>query len=205
MNKKKTWADVTKGDVVELNGREWLVVKIKPKGKKAPVVVEYKGRRSESVVKLADKVKVITRREERDPLFDDQGRARRWATPREATVSDLVTLPTGDPDVVKPPEKAKHGDPWETPSGRIERKLDELLSARLVGVSKDESVGYYVPPVDVSSVAAHLALFHGGIPEACQDVEGAMILAHNAQHAAALKGEGVLAVNHWHTPTRPAK
>ena len=36
-----------KGDVVELNGREWLVVKIKPKGKKAKVSVE--GRKVTSV------------------------------------------------------------------------------------------------------------------------------------------------------------
>jgi hypothetical protein len=58
-----------------------------------------------------------------------------------------------------------------------------------------------VPPVDVSTVAAHLALFHGGIPSACED-EGAMLAAHTAQHAEARNGSP-LAVNHWHTEKRP--
>ena len=123
---------------------------------------------------------------------------QRWATKAE----HRETLPPGDPAVTAPPEKPK-GDLWETPVGRVERKLDALLGARLVGVATDENAGYYVPPVDSSTVAAHLAIFHGGIPAACEDDEGRMLGAHDAQHDAAVKGEGILSSQHWHSERRP--
>lgn len=198
---KSTWADVKKHDVVELGGRAWRVVKIKAKGKKADVMVEFKGRYAESKVKLADRVKIAKKGDgtKRGPLLDESGTARRWATKKEAAEVG-VALPAGDAKQTTPPKKPS-GDPWERPADRIERKLDELLAARLVGATTDESAGYYVPPVDVSTVASHLNLFHGGIPSACED-EGAMLKAHEAQHAEALRGMP-LAVNHWHTATRP--
>lgn len=199
------WRDVQKHDVVEMAGREYRVVKIKAGKKKADVMVEYKGRYVSSVVKLADKVKVAKKGDgtKRGPLTDESGTARRWATKREAEEvlgKGGATLPSGDSTKTKPPKKPG-SDPWETPANRIERKLDDLLNARLVGESTDESAGYYVPPVDVSTVASHLALFHGGIPERCED-EASMLKAHESQHAEALKGSP-LAVNHWHTATRP--
>ncbi|WP_369676138.1 hypothetical protein, partial [Enterococcus faecium] len=126
----------------------------------------------------------------------------RWATERELKEAIGRGLPAGDPTKTKPPEKPK-GDLWETPVGRIERKLDAILGARLVGEATDENAGYYVPPVDSSTVAAHLVLFHGGIPEACDDDEAKMLAAHDAQHAAALKGEGILSSQHWHSEKRP--
>lgn len=203
---KKTWGDVKKGDVVELGGREWRVDKIKPKGKKAKVRVSMKARTAESTVKLKDRVVIVKKGDgtKRGPLHDENGTARRWATRKEhdAELGTTTTLAPGDSDIVKPP--AKPGpDLWETPHGKTERMLGELLSARLVAETPDESAGYYVPPVNVTTVASHLALFHGGIPDAVADDEGRMLAAHEAQHAAALKGEGVLAVNHWHTKTRP--
>lgn len=205
MSKKTTWADVKKHDVVELGGREWRVVKIKAGKKKAEVMVDYKGRYAESTVKLADKVTIVKKGDgtKRGPLHDETNAQRRWATKREVEgVLGKGGLPAGDASVTKPPEKAKHGDPWERPVDRIEKRLDDLLSARLVGISTDEDAGYYVPPVNVSTVASHLALFHGGIPEACQDDEARMLAAHASQHEEALRG-APLAVNHWHTPTRP--
>lgn len=205
MSKKTTWADVKKGSIVELSGREYRVVKIKPKGKKAAVMVETKGRYAESKVKLSDRVVIVKKGDgtKRGPLYDESGTARRWATKKEAAEVGVTGLPAGDSTMTKPPEKGKHGDPWERPADRIERKLDELLQARLVGVSTDEDAGYYVPPVNVTTVAAHLALFHGGIPEAVSDDEGKMLAVHEAQHAEALKLGAGLAVNHWHTKTRP--
>lgn len=201
---KTTWADVKKGSIVELSGREYRVVKIKPKGKKAAVMVETKGRYAESKVKLSDRVTIVKKGDgtKRGPLYDEGGTARRWATKKEAAEVGVTGLPAGDSTVTKAPEKGKRGDPWERPVDRIERKLDDLLQARLVGISTDESAGYYVPPVNVTTVAAHLALFHGGIPEAVSDDEGKMLAVHEAQHAEALKGSP-LAVNHWHTKTRP--
>lgn len=202
---KTTWGDVKKHDVVEMAGRKYRVVKIKAGKKKAEVMVELKGRYISSKVKLSDRVTIAKKGDgtKRGPLTDGAGTARRWATKREAEEvlgKGGATLPTGDPSVVKPPKKPG-SDPWETPANRIERKLDELLNARLVGEATDESAGYYVPPVDVSTVASHLALFHGGIPERC-DGEAAMLKAHEAQHSEALKG-APLSVNHWHTATRP--
>lgn len=203
MSKKTTWADVKKGDTVELAGKSFRVVKIKPKGKKAKVTVDRgNGREYSSLVRLADRVPITARKGDRGPFYDGNGTARRWATKAEAreVLAEPKGLPAGDSTVTKPPKKAA-GDPWETQADRIEKRLDDLLQARLVGESHDENAGYYVPPVDVSTVASHLALFHGGIPPACED-EGAMLRAHESQHAEALRGMP-LAVNHWHTEKRP--
>ncbi len=204
MSKKTTWADVKKGDTVELAGKSFRVVKIKPKGKKAKVSVDRgNGREYSSLVRLADRVAITARKGDRGPLYDGNGTARRWATRAEAreVLTEPKGLPAGDSTVTKPPKKAA-GDPWETQADRIEKRLDDLLQARLVGESHDENAGYYVPPVDVSTVAAHLALFHGGIPSACENDEAKMLGAHAAQHEEALRGMP-LAVNHWHTKKRP--
>ena len=204
---KSKWSDVAKGDRVELGGRTWLVEKIKPKGKKATVVVSLKGRRAESVVKLGDKVAIVKApapAKISKKLMSKDGQVQRWATKAEAKAEGITSSPglaAGNPTITAPPA-APGASPWDTPADKIERKLDKLLEARLVGEATDESAGYYVPPANVSTVASHLALFHGGIPEACQDDETKMLSVHAAQHAEALKGSP-LAVNHWHTETRP--
>lgn len=207
MSKSKTWADVKRGDVLDIAGRSWLVTKIKPKGKRAKVVVEYKGREAESIVKLSERVTIAKKGDgtKRGPMLDERGVPRRWATKSEhdkALGSPREGLPAGDASQVKPPEKSG-SSPWDAPKGKTEKMLEDLMSAKLVGETGDERAGYYVPPVNVMTVAAHLALFHGGIPELCADDEARMIGAHNAQHAEALKGQAILAVNHWHTETRP--
>lgn len=202
---KKTWADVKKGDVIELGGREWSVVKIKAKGKKATVDVSHKSRTASSSVKLADKVTIVKRRKDADPLRDRDGAQRRWAKPSEvekaAPNGASAGLKPGKAKQTKPPEAAT-GSPWETPADRIEKKLDEILGARLIAETGNEKLGYYVPPVDITTIAAHLAVFHGGIPEAVDDDEAKMLAVHRAQHDAALKG-AALAINHWHTEKRP--
>lgn len=201
-SKSKTWADVEEGDDVELNGRTWTVVKIKEKGKRAKVTVERKGVRASSEVRLKDAVRIVGR----TPLFDGDGRANRWATDAEARKAEAESAPArleaGDPSVTKAPAKPKGGE-WDKPVGKAEKAVTSLLGARLVGEATDPNRGYYVPPVNVTTVAAHLALFHGGIPSACDDDEGKMLAAHDAQHAAAKRGEGILSVNHWHEARRP--
>jgi hypothetical protein len=194
MGKKTTWGDVKKGDSVELRGHEYRVVKSKRKGKKVRVMVERRGGYVEATLAATERVKIV-----KPPKLIDKttGAQTRWATEAERKAA----LGKGDPKRTKPPAPAA-GDPWETPAGRIERKLDEILSARLVGETKDESAGYYVPPVDVSTVASHLAIFHGGIPSAAEN-EIAMLEVHDAQHAEAAKRGLALAVNHWHTERRP--
>lgn len=189
------WSKVSKGDRVELRGREYEVVKIKPKGEHAKVTVRGGGSVFESKVRLADKVTIVA-----DPLHGKDGAQRRWAKPREVKNNEPKGLPPGDPSVRKPPAKPS-GDPWETRRDKVERRLDDLLGARLVGESTDESSGYYVPPVDVSTVAAHLVLFHGTDVSAFGVDD--MLELHDNEHASALKGHA-LKVNHWHTETRPA-
>lgn len=203
---KSTWADVKKHDVVELGGRKWRVVKIKSKGKKATVTVDYKGKEATSVVKLKDRVTFAEKGDgsKKGPLATPGGEQRRWASKKEHDAvlgNEPRGLPAGDPEITKPPKKPGD-DVWETPHGRVERLLSESLQARLVAESKDEKAGYYVPPVSISTVASHLVLFHGGIPDAIVNDEAMMLTAHDAQHAEALRG-APLAVNHWHTETRP--
>lgn len=201
---KTTWAKIEKGATVELNGRPYLVEKIKRDGKRATIKISHKGRASKGEVRLKDPVVLSTASpaSKRGHVADEHGTMQRWAKKSELAEAMGRGLPPGDPSKRKPPEKPK-GDLWETPVGRVERKLDALLGARLVGVATDENAGYYVPPVDASTVAAHLALFHCGIPEACDDDESKMLRAHDAQHAAALKGEGILSSQHWHSERRP--
>lgn len=201
MSKKKpTYDDVSKGDRLVFGGREWRVVKLERKGKKkARVMLERKGQYAEDVVRLDDRVEFAAENK-KDKLHDRSGAQTRWATDKEAEKAG-VGLRAGDSRQTTPPAPAE-GDVWETPHGRVERMLGDLMAARLVAETKDESAGYYVPPVDASTVASHLVVFHDGIPEACED-ETAMLRAHDAQHAAATIGAGVLSRNHWHTEKRP--
>ena len=207
MMSKATWADVKPGDVLELNGRGWSVVKIKPRGKKADVKVRFGKQEAKSTVKLSDRVRIIERRGaaavKKSPVQDDDGTMQRWAKKKEleAVLGKGSVIPPGDAAVKKPPAKPAGGS-WTKPVGKVEKILDDVLSARLVGESHDETKGYYIPPVDVSTVAAHLDVFHGGIPDSC-DGEAEMLMAHGAQHDAAVAGEGILAINHWHTAKRP--
>lgn len=191
------WSKVVKGDRIELRGKTFDVVKIKAKGKSAKVTVRGNGSVFESKVALADKVKIVTA-----PLRDKAGTQTRWAKPSEVTVKapkEPKGLGKGNPKATKPPADPS-GDPWETKRDKVERKLDDLLSARLVGETKNEAEGYYVPPADEQTVAAHLALFHGIDPS--EYAASTWLALHDAEHAGALKGQA-LTVNHWHTETRP--
>lgn len=201
---RATWADVEKGDVVTLdNGREWRVLKLERKRKTVAVKVEHNGRTAEAELSKKTRVKIAKRAAEIDPVQDAEGAQRRWAKPKELEAVLGQGLGAGDPSRKKPPAKPV-GPAWDEKHGKktAEGRIEKILGATLVAETKVEAAGYYVPPVDVSTVAAHLALMHGGIPEACGD-EGAMIRAHDSQHAEAKKGAGVLAVNHWHTERRP--
>lgn len=195
------WADVEKGDVVELIGKQFTVVKIKPKGKKARVkITRGNGRDYSDEVKLGDKVRIVKRAADVDPVQNRDGSQRRWAKPAELAAALGPALKPGDPERVKPPEKAKGGK-WKAPEGEVEKRLSSLLEARLVGESKNEAEGYYVPPAKVDTVASHLALFHAYDMSDADDT--ALIRVHDAQHAEAASRGVPLAVNHWHTEIRP--
>lgn len=190
-----TWRDIAKGDAVTLKGKRYVVTKLKHDGKRIDVtVIGGAGSFSTTVKAKAD----VERAE----------RAERWATKKEAKAV-LGKMPKGDATVTTPPRKPM-GDPWETPRDRVERKLDTLLGAHLVGEATDENAGYYVSPVDITTVAAHLALFHG-VDTHEYGIDDLMHM-HATQHAEALVYNGkngddnvLLHVNHWHTKTRPER
>lgn len=171
---KATWADVSAGDVIELKGKPYTVLKLKAKGKLAKVTVTSPAGTFKSEVKLKHEVKLAPLRK--------GGKQQRWAKPDEAQLGDRL---------------------WDTPADKIERRLDKLLGAQLVGESVDGGASYYVPPVDASTIAAHLALFHGvNVHELTDD---AMVAVHDDEHTTARSGRpaDALTIDHRHTETRP--
>jgi hypothetical protein len=76
----------------------------------------------------------------------------------------------------------------------------------LVAETDDEAAGYYVPPVDVTTIAAHLAIFHAAADEPRRGSAHARRRRHARaprRRARAAGNGAALAVNHWHTKTRP--
>lgn len=185
-----TWADVAKGDRVTMSGRPFDVVKVKGSGKKRTVTVKGGGGVFMSEVKAKAAVE-LEPLHKRDTNLGAETQ-NRWAKPTEAHGPDeqrRIALPPGDAEQTKRPAKAT-GGPWDAPKGRAEKVLEDILDAHLVGEADDENAGYYVPPVDDSTVAAHGLLFHGQV----MDLE---------QHVAAHSAGGAFKTNHWHTKERP--
>lgn len=178
---KKKWSKIRRGDIVELAGRAWTVEAIKVGKKKADVKVRSGARTAESRVSIDDKVTIGT-----EPQKSTSSRPAR-----------VVEKPK--PRIPDEPPKAPNGNPWETQQDRIERKMDEILSARLVGEQTDPDSGYYVPPADVTTIAAHMLIFHGGMPDM---TETQMLAEHELQHE---KDGANQATPHWHTERRPKK
>lgn len=210
------WRDVEKGMRVEVSGRAFVVDKIKVKGKAVKVTLTGAGGTFTGEQRAGDKV-TIARREVkatrkaldagRDELHDGRGAQVRWATDGEAdALEQRRGLPAGDKSVTRPPAKTRNGDSWETRRDKVEFRLDELLGARLVGEATDERVGYYIPPADASTVAAHWMVFHEG--DAWQDHgEAELLRMHTIEHELVVDPDVYeapsLKVNHWHTKARP--
>jgi hypothetical protein len=176
---KATWADVKKGDVVEIGGRHWHVSKIKAKGKRARVTMDAAkiGERTGDVA-LADRVKIAPSGVDFAKLLKkqraEQAAAGRW------------TAPSDDAPSV-PPEIAQ-------------RNVEKILGARLMGETKDGQ-RWYVPPVDVSTIAMHLRIFHG--VEKIDTEHDALLETHAKAHEAAERGELFLHVDHTHSAVKP--
>ena len=194
----KTWADAKKGDDVVIDGKTYRVRKVKRDGKLVKVTVERAGRSFTSHVKAKAAVQLVTTSSSKGvPLHDATGTQQRWAKPKEAA----EVLGRGRPEVTEPPV-APGEDPWEEPRDRIERKLDAILGAKLIAESDGKGDGYYVPPVDVTTIAGHLVTFHPNTYDPAKD-EVAMLAGHDHEHKMVLEGKAKLHVNHWHTKTRP--
>jgi len=201
MSEPTTWRDVAEGARVILKGNPYEVTGYARDGKTVKVTVKGARGSFTTTVKRKDPVELApataTKKAGKSktaeipkggPLYDERGAQRRWAEP-------------GDMTATKPPKKAKGGE-WDEPKGKAERKVAEILGATLVGESTDPESGWYVPPVDPSTIAAHLFLYH--------DLKPASLLweeldkMHADQHARALVAPfTALHVNHWHTEQRP--
>jgi PKD repeat protein len=200
--KSATYADLKKGDRIELGGLEYIVDKAKAKGKKVALTVTGKRGTFSSEVKAKDAVTIA-----KPPKLDGpNGEQQRWATEKEAAEFETwnssrpTSAPAGNPEQTKRPAKAT-GNPWDAKGDATEDRLETLLGARLAGESTDENAGYYVPPVDVQTVAAHLLIFHGVKGDQYTSAEEALVL-HSQHHADAKFGAAML-TNHWHTKVRP--
>ena len=191
-----TYADLTPGDRIELRGNAYEVVKAKRKGKLVKLTVKGDRGTFSSEVKAKAEVALVA-------LEGPAGEQQRWATSEEHAADEprATALPAGDASVTKRPVKAQ-GSPWsDKPTDSTEVLLDQVMGAHLVGEATDENVGYYVPPVDVSTVAAHLLIFHGVTGD--QYATAADALTLHAQHHDDAATGAAMHVNHWHTKKRP--
>lgn len=188
------WADVEKGQSVRLRGLEYVVAKAKPKGKKTiAVTLERNGLKTKGEVEAKAKVEVV-------PLHDKAGGQQRWATKREAKAAVAKPLLSpGDPSVTKPPSKAK-GSAWDVATSDPERAVLDGLDAQLIAEG-DPEVGYYVPPMTLETVLAHLAIFHERRVLPSDPVTA--LAEHDEEHRAAEANRTLLPINHWHTKKRP--
>lgn len=199
------WGSLSKGAAVVLKGDRYEVTKhkVNKKGTKVDVVLEGRRGRFERTVDATLKVELAPATGQREsrgrrsskgevtggPLHDERGGQLRWATQGEL---DEVVAP--DPDKLKAP--------WAKAKGKAEKAIESVLGATLVGQATDPEVGWYVPPLDPSTVDAHLLLFHDVQPEGDYKTK---LKVHDKLHADAIAGPfNALHVNHWHTKERPA-
>lgn len=196
MAKLVAWRDVVVGTVVDLGGQPYEVTKIKTKGKATTVSV--RGPKGVFTREVKSKAEVATMRTDLgkiarklmaqdDKLRDETGAQRRWATEAEAR---------------EKPHKATGGD-WATPKDGAEAVIvEELAGARLVGEAESEDAGYYVPRVDVSTVASHLLIFHDIVLESGTPNE--WLARHEREHEKARTEPFTPPhIVHWHTKERP--
>lgn len=197
------WRDVEPGSVVKLKGNDWRVERVKVKGKIARVRVSGPLGTFERELKAKDRVKIVDGHVAGGPLRDAKGAQRRWATADEAErdAPPALGLPGGRHGASPKPETGK-GPRWDAPAtDPAGVAVETILGARLIAETPDEPAGYFVPLPDVTTIRAHLAIFHG-IPAHEQPAdEGNALAAHRVAH-----DEGAaFAVNHWHTKRRPGR
>lgn len=208
------WRDVEAGSVVSLKGADWRVEKVKTKGKTTRVRVTGRAGTFEREVKSRDEVELVDGHASGGPLRDSGGAMRRWATDAEHDAEEAsrgaLGLPGGRHGAKPKPETSK-GPRWDAPATDAAGVAVETgLGAVLIAETPDEPAGYFVPPIDITAVRAHLALFHG-MPGNEQPIDEARCLeAHKLEHDAIddPSGDNLVRygfVNHWHTKRRPGR
>lgn len=174
---RRKWAKVAAGDEVVLKGEPWRVTKAARKGDRVRVTVERGGLSFTRDLDASAKVELV----ERKPLHDERGAMTRWA----------------EPDEVTPPGKGdRWGEPASDPAGQL---VERVLGGRLVAATRDGE-RWAVPPVELTTVRAHLAIFHG-IPGNEQPLDEARCLAlHRELHE---RADHEPAQPHEHTKRSP--
>lgn len=190
---RRKWGKVAAGDVVELKGEPWRVTKAKRKGDRLRVTVERGGLSFTRELDASAKVELVRRagdsvfaslakQAKAGPLHDKSGAMTRWA----------------EPDEVTPPGKGdRWGEPASDPAGQL---VERVLGGRLVAATRDGE-RWAVPPVELTTVRAHLAIFHG-IPGNEQPLDEARCLAlHRELHE---RADHEPSQPHEHTKRVPA-
>lgn len=187
-----TWGDVVKGDRIKLGSRVLVVDKAKRKGKKVRIVVHDKLGTFDREVKAKDAVDIVPLQKLGDgtvsgqSLHDRHGAQQRWAGYTEQQADE-------------PKRGPHHGSPWEAPADKTEKTLQQVLGATLVEESIDGGRTYAVPPVDISTVAAHWLIMHGGDSTMLGEQE---LVAHHKEEHEQHKPAS-MKVPHYHSETRP--
>lgn len=189
------WRDIEEGSTVKLKGTAWTVERLSVKKKTVVVTVSKGSKKSEHTAELKakDVVELLAA-----PLLDKGT--------RDAARKLGERLANGTAG--KPPKKATKAPPeprgWkEAPLGdKAEANLRGILGAKLVGVQLAPDEEWVVPPVDVSTIASHLFLFHGIELVDVRRVGGAEKAKeiHDHEHA----NPSMLKVPHRHSNERPS-
>lgn len=158
---------LAKGDVLDIGGRTWTVVKAKAKGKRVRLAIEGRAGSFVEDVKAKSRYTVVvealpqgrptkeraggnrgrsTAETQTGPLLDARGAMTRWATKEEAR--DL-----------EPPAEPKRQSPWPQVAEEDWPVVQEL-GAKLIGVEV-EGGKLLVPPVTDATILGHLLTMHG--------------------------------------------
>lgn len=188
------------GDRVTLKGRTWEVARYARRKLSGQVRLELRsGADTFTGVVPEDRRFTLAGPE---PLTDDSGSQTRWATPAEAEHVSSVMSADVHPgwDDGQTPDL----DPW-VPSSEAEQAVAAIMGGTLIGAQRQGDETWLVPPVDGSTVLAHLLTFHATTPPSASlndvrtpmaealetaaealiraDITGALTL-HAQQHAA---------------------
>lgn len=91
-----------------------------------------------------------------------------------------------------------NGGPWDKVQDAAEERAVSILGAKMIGIQKEPGGIYYVPPIDRTTIRAHMYLMHGqDLPEVPDDV---LLSRHERDHE---RPSADLYVPHEHTKNRP--
>jgi hypothetical protein len=207
--------DLAPGMKLAIGGREFLVEKAKTKGKTTTLKISGPGGTFERAVKAKADYVVVP-----DKLHDATGAQRRWADERDPE-------PKGPTPAVKPKTKPDPKLGWKDDAAPADAVVREVLGGTLSAIRRTDKAGvsgFICPPVDPTTIAAHLFAWHGvrfdgvsldearkAYDETKHTAEEAVRLAdwetaravHEKAHADFEAGTLTIDPPHWHEAARP--